>query len=181
MRRASDFGSSARQQCYAKALQTGHALRFAALWSRVQQSEAALQEERTRAETTLFDTDGVSMVLDQDVSEEQALLEEQQRRENAQLEQDVHEISRQVLQLHQMFLQLNVTVTGQGTMLDHINNTLVEAREEVVEGVNLLGEAEKYQDKSTKCFFIYIIGIIVLIIIIGGLVWRKKARAQEAG
>jgi syntaxin 16 len=91
----------------------------------------------------------------------------------------IEEITTIVTHLTEMMNDLATLIVDQGTMLDRIDGHLEAAVDDMRSGNENLTQAEQHQKASTKCFVIYMIGMIILILILGSVILiRKNKRAQ---
>lgn len=78
----------------------------------------------------------------------------------------VKEIEKNLLELHQVFLDMAALVEAQGHQLNDIESHVAHANSFVRRGTENLQEAREYQKASRKWTFIAIILVIVLIIVL---------------
>lgn len=80
----------------------------------------------------------------------------------------VKEIERNLLALHQVFMDMSVLVQSQGEQLDNIESHVARANSYVRGGVQQLHVARKHQKNTRKwtCIAILILLIIILIIVL---------------
>eukprot|EP00249_Psilotum_nudum_P018502 c26840_g1_i1 orf=646-1581(-) len=78
----------------------------------------------------------------------------------------VMEIEKNLLELHQIFLDMAVLVEAQGEQLNDIEHYVNQAASFVDKGAQQLHTARQYQKSSRKCMCIGIILVLVLILII---------------
>lgn len=90
--------------------------------------------------------------------------------------QELTQMIQMMNQLNELFADLGTLIIQQGTMLDRIDNIVIEAHEEIRAGNKSLEKAETHQ--KSKCFYYYMIGIILLILIFGTFVIIKKNKKK---
>jgi syntaxin 16 len=90
--------------------------------------------------------------------------------------QELTNLIQMMNQLNELFADLGTLIIQQGTILDRIDTTIVEAREEIVAGNEMLVKAES--DQKNKCFYIYVIVVVLLIIIFGVIIIVKKNKKE---
>ena len=90
--------------------------------------------------------------------------------------QELTQMIQMMNQLNELFADLGTLIIQQGTMLDRIDATVVEAHEEVLKGNQELVTAETHQ--KSKCFYIYIVLVVILIIIFGTVIIVRKEKAR---
>lgn len=82
------------------------------------------------------------------------------------------EYYRQLDSLKILFNNLHDLIENQGQVLDRIDHNIEESLNEVKNGNKELVKAEK--DQSSKCFYVYLISMLFLIIILGTIVIIRK-------
>ncbi|OVA20204.1 Target SNARE coiled-coil domain [Macleaya cordata] len=78
----------------------------------------------------------------------------------------IKEIEKNLIELHQVFLDMAALVEAQGQQLNNIESHVAHASSFVRRGTEQLQEARELQKSSRKCYFIAIILVIVLIFIL---------------
>eukprot|EP00759_Apiculatamorpha_spiralis_P020556 PhF_6_TR25847/c0_g1_i1/m.36520/K08489/STX16; syntaxin 16 len=63
-------------------------------------------------------------------------------------DQELKNILSSIMELHEMFRDMNALVIEQGTVLDRIDYNLTVAREKIVAGVQQVSQAKHYQDQT---------------------------------
>nr|AAR06574.1 syntaxin 16/TLG2-like protein [Trichomonas vaginalis] len=91
--------------------------------------------------------------------------------------QELTQMIQSMNQLNELFADLGTLIIQQGTMLDRIDNTIVEAHEQIQQGNKTLEKAETHQ--KSKCFYWYMIAVILLIIIFGTVVIIKNQKKSS--
>jgi syntaxin 16 len=90
----------------------------------------------------------------------------------------IEEVTTLVAQLTEMMGDLATLIADQGTMLDRIDGFLEAAVDEMHQGNENLAQAEQHQKSSTKCFVIYMIAMIILILILGTVILIRKGKKE---
>lgn len=90
--------------------------------------------------------------------------------------QELTQMIQMMNQLNELFADLGTLIIQQGTMLDRIDNIVIEAHEEIRKGNESLQKAEVHQ--KSKCFYYYMIAVILLILIFGTFIIIKKNRKK---
>ncbi|XP_047952502.1 syntaxin-121-like [Salvia hispanica] len=87
----------------------------------------------------------------------------------------VKEMERNLMELHQVFLDMAVLVQSQGEQLDDIESQVNRASSFVRGGTEQLQVARKHQKNTRKwaCFGIILLLIIILIIVLSLRPWQK--------
>jgi syntaxin 1B/2/3 len=85
----------------------------------------------------------------------------------------VKEIEKNLLELHQIFLDMAALVEAQGQQLNDIESHVAHASSFVRRGTEQLQEAREYQKSSRKCTCIAILLVIVLIIVLTFPIWSN--------
>nr|GMD85204.1 syntaxin-124-like [Ipomoea batatas] len=85
----------------------------------------------------------------------------------------VKEIEKNLIELHQIFLDMAALVEAQGQQLNSIENHVAHASSFVRRGTEQLQEAHEIQKESRKCTCIAIILVIVLIIVLLFPIWSN--------
>ncbi|GJN32527.1 hypothetical protein PR202_gb21041 [Eleusine coracana subsp. coracana] len=94
----------------------------------------------------------------------------------------VMEIEKRLLELQQIFVDMDALVNAQGEILDNIENQVQNAVNHVVTGTEALRTAKRLQKKSRKCMMIAIIILLIIaaIIVLSILKpWAKKIMPFE--
>lgn len=78
----------------------------------------------------------------------------------------VRDIERQLLELHQIFMDMAVLVESQGELLDNIETNVDSAKDHVTQGVKQLEVARKTQLNTRKWMIVGIVLLIIIIVII---------------
>lgn len=85
----------------------------------------------------------------------------------------VKEIEKNLLELHQIFLDMAALVEAQGQQLNDIESHVLHASSFVRRGTEQLQEAREYQKSSRKCTVIAIFLIIVVALILTFPIWSN--------
>ncbi|CAI9097587.1 OLC1v1034056C1 [Oldenlandia corymbosa var. corymbosa] len=87
----------------------------------------------------------------------------------------VKEIERNLNELHQVFLDMDVLVKTQGAQIDDIESAVQRASSFVSDGRQQLETARKHQKNTRKwtCFAIILLLIIILIVVLSIQPWKK--------
>ncbi|KAL6585501.1 hypothetical protein OROMI_002145 [Orobanche minor] len=95
----------------------------------------------------------------------------------------VKEMERNLMELHQVFLDMAVLVQSQGEQLDDIESQVKRASSFVRGGTQQLEVARKHQKNTRKwaCFGISILLIVVLIIVLSLRPWRNDNNNNNGG
>ncbi|KAL6496352.1 hypothetical protein OROGR_029610 [Orobanche gracilis] len=95
----------------------------------------------------------------------------------------VKEMERNLMELHQVFLDMAVLVQSQGERLDDIESQVNRASSFVRGGTQQLEVARKHQKNTRKwaCFGILILLIVVLIIVLSLRPWRNDNNNNNGG
>ncbi|OHT08226.1 syntaxin 16/TLG2-like protein [Tritrichomonas foetus] len=88
--------------------------------------------------------------------------------------EEILRLQQQLDEIKTLFIDLGQLIQEQGTILDRIDNFIETAVDEVKEGNKELEKAETHQ--KNKCFYVYLIGMIVLILILGVIILIKKGK-----
>ncbi|KAJ9468601.1 Syntaxin-43 [Diplonema papillatum] len=115
-------------------------------WEREEQQH--LQEENMRQQNLTVDQMEMMRLTDEMVSQRDA---------------ELQDIVKNLLEVQEMFTDLNSMVIDQGTMLDRIDENVGHARESVRKGV---GELKKAEDHAKNTRFKLTIALLLLLIII---------------
>ncbi|MCL7031233.1 hypothetical protein MKW94_000840 [Papaver nudicaule] len=75
----------------------------------------------------------------------------------------VKEIERNLIELHQVFLDMAALVEAQGQQLNNIESHVSHAKSFVRRGTEQLQEAREYQKSSRKCYCIAVLLVVILI------------------
>ncbi|XP_068650595.1 syntaxin-121 [Aristolochia californica] len=88
----------------------------------------------------------------------------------------VKEIEKNLLELHQVFLDMSVLVEAQGEQLDDIESQVARANSFVRGGTNQLQQARKNQKNTRKwtCFAILLLIVIILVILLPIILSNRK-------
>ena len=92
----------------------------------------------------------------------------------------VKELERQLLGLHQIFLDMAVLVEAQGEMLDNIETQVAKANEYVNQGNKALTTAKELQKNTRKwmcCAMAFLLGICLIIVLAVIKPWKARAAA----
>ena len=95
----------------------------------------------------------------------------------------VKELERQLLGLHQIFLDMAVLVEAQGEMLDNIETQVAKANEYVNQGNKALTTAKELQKNTRKwmcCAMAFLLGICLIIVLAVIKPWKARAAARRA-
>ncbi|XP_057978796.1 syntaxin-related protein KNOLLE [Malania oleifera] len=76
------------------------------------------------------------------------------------------EVERNLLELHQVFLDMAVMVEAQGEQMDNIEHHVMSASQYVKDGTKNLKTAKDYQRSSRKCMCLGLILLLLIILII---------------
>lgn len=98
---------------------------------------------------------------------------------NQQRLHELREMNQMMNTVQELFRDLGTLIMEQGTMLDRIDGHIAEAVEEVEAGNEQLKKAEVDQKKGNRCFYIYIILVIVAILIVGSVILIRKGKKNS--
>lgn len=76
-----------------------------------------------------------------------------------------------------LFLDLQTLIQDQGKIIDRIDHNIDESLTEMANGNRELSKADR--DQNSKCFYFYLIGMIILIVILGTIVIIKKEMKRK--
>ncbi|VFQ76533.1 unnamed protein product [Cuscuta campestris] len=85
----------------------------------------------------------------------------------------VKEIERNLIELHQIFLDMAALVEAQGQQLNSIESHVAHASSFVRRGTEQLQEAREYQKSSRKCTCIAIVLVLLLIVVLLFPIWSN--------
>jgi syntaxin 16 len=97
----------------------------------------------------------------------------------AQREREIEEIAQGIIELSDLFRDLQTMVIDQGTMLDRIDYNVENMASDVKEAAKELKTAEGYQKKTTKRKIIFLLLLIIAAMIILVIIKPKKHRGVE--
>eukprot|EP00178_Gracilaria_changii_P020345 TRINITY_DN590_c1_g1_i1.p1 TRINITY_DN590_c1_g1~~TRINITY_DN590_c1_g1_i1.p1 ORF type:complete len:360 (+),score=64.20 TRINITY_DN590_c1_g1_i1:114-1193(+) len=98
-------------------------------------------------------------------------LEEQQRLRNGLLDlqsrnNDIRKLEENIIQLHQLFVDMQILVDAQGDLLNNIEYNVVETKEKTEAGFQELIQARAHQKSATKKKICVVLLIVVLLVVI---------------
>jgi len=97
----------------------------------------------------------------------------------AQREKDIDKIEHDIMDINEMFQDLNTLVVEQGSLIDSIENHIEHAREDVEEGVVELTKASGHQKKAGSklyiiaCILIVVMVVVVVLTVLGALLFGR--------
>ncbi|AEO63272.1 ef4168c8-9377-4d3f-8b45-2f76d5c0c0bb [Thermothielavioides terrestris] len=97
----------------------------------------------------------------------------------SQREREIEDIAQGIIELADLFRDLQTMVIDQGTMLDRIDYNVERMASDVKEAEKELKTAEGYQKKTTKRKIIFLLLLIIAAMIILLIIKPKKHRAPE--
>ena len=100
---------------------------------------------------------------------------------NQQRLREFREMSQMMNTVQELFRDLGTLIMEQGTMLDRIDGNIMEAINEIDEGNRQLEKAEEHQKKGNKCFYWYLIAVVVAILIVGSVILIRKGKKGSSG
>ncbi|KAJ8968187.1 hypothetical protein NQ317_006789 [Molorchus minor] len=107
-----------------------------------------------------------SFILSKQMSQQQLLmLEEDNTRFVREREQEVNTIVRSIMDLNDIFKDLNQMVVDQGTVLDRIDYNIEQTSIQVHEGFKQLQKADAYQRKNRKMCAIIILAATAIVLV----------------
>jgi syntaxin 16 len=133
---------------------------------------------------TITDDDGdftVDTDLDAAFTGDQSAQVMESRVEVLQRNQQIEALIPLIRQLTEMMGDLGTLIVEQGTMLDRIDGLLEAAVDDMQSGNAALTKAEDDQKRGSKCFIIYMIGMIIIILILGTVILIRKGSKENGG
>jgi syntaxin 16 len=97
----------------------------------------------------------------------------------SQREREIEEIAQGIIELSDLFRELQTMVIDQGTMLDRIDYNVERMATDVKEAAKELNTAEGYQKKTTKRKIIFLLLLIIAGMIILLVIKPKKHRSAD--
>ncbi|KAG9155215.1 hypothetical protein Leryth_027089 [Lithospermum erythrorhizon] len=87
----------------------------------------------------------------------------------------VKELEKNLMELHQIFMDMAVLVEHQGEQLDDIENQVMRANSFIRGGTDQLRVAKKHQRNSRKwtCFSIILLLVIIMVVVLSIQPWKK--------
>ena len=163
-------------------MQYGYTARLRKITIRFRDMQAeyikTIKKQKDRAARFQDDDNDDNSVLDDldDVAFTDSQLQQVRNNENMlrQRNAEIQNLIEMMNQLNQLFADLGTLIVEQGTMLDRIDGVVEESVQVVQKGNEQLEIAEQHQ--SSKCFYIYVILVVVLIFIFGGILIYKKSK-----
>ena len=115
--------------------------------------------------------------MDNGFSDEQlSLLEEAEQSTDAR-ERQIAQIAKSVHELAQLFHEMSILVTEQGTILDRIDYNVESSLVDIKKGVTDMDEAEEWQKGSRWCLCTGVLLIVVFALIM--IMWWKFAKESK--
>lgn len=96
-----------------------------------------------------------------------------------QREREIEDIAQSVIELADLFRDLQTMIIDQGTMLDRIDYNVERMADDVKEAAKELTTAEGYQKKTTKRKIIFLLLLIIAAMIILLVIKPKKHRGSD--
>jgi syntaxin 16 len=176
------------------AMQKGHASRLQRVVVQFREMQTdylkRLQQAERRSDfggpggITITDEDGdftVDTDLDAAFTGDQSAQVMETRVEVLQRNQQIEALIPLIRQLTEMMGDLGTLIVEQGTMLDRIDGLLEAAVDDMQSGNAALTKAEDDQKRGSKCFIIYMIGMIIIILILGTVILIRKGSKDDSG
>eukprot|EP00050_Salpingoeca_kvevrii_P006085 m.287348 g.287348 ORF g.287348 m.287348 type:complete len:280 (+) comp11757_c0_seq1:59-898(+) len=145
---------------------------------------SVLQAERAR-------TASFRAQRDDDMDDQRALIDDHRRREQEQLdeqidinealieerEQGIQAIERDMMEINDIFRDLNTAVVDQGVILDHIESNMFSTSNNVERGTQELTKASHYQKKARNkmmCLLVIVAIVAAILVIVLVTTLKKK-------
>jgi syntaxin 16 len=117
--------------------------------------------------------DSVLVNLDQALSEDQQLQLDEISAQSSAREKEIIRVARSIHELSSLFSDLHTLVIDSGTMMDHIEYNIDQARVHVERGVVQLKSAETHSSRSLTCKCILLL-VVIIVILLGILIYKKS-------
>jgi syntaxin 16 len=113
------------------------------------------------------DTDDDSdFFIDKGFTSDQLQILRQNSQEITQREREIRQIVKSIRELAELFNDLALLVKEQGTIIDRIDYTIEQTATQTKRGVEELSKAAEYQKKSTSCWCMGFILLLILAVIV---------------
>jgi len=87
---------------------------------------------------------------------------------------EIRKIAKSIQDIKMMFIEISDMVVTQGTVLDRIDQNLVQADLHIAEGVVNLVETKTHESQSAKCWLVFLAVVVVFSIIIVIVIRNKR-------